>query len=210
MKNEKHVALAKQVYHEWKINNYEVYSLDQRDVDRLLEIVAAALSQVESEALASKVELPTDETIKLAAKKDIGLHREDNRPKTCTNKDFYIAVTSSFIRGAKWALSQVETEALASKVEFPRDEVVIDAVHADAKKCCESCYYKSLNAEVTMLHTIKKFRDKLTLAPNEQVIRVPKDDFIETKSDDGKLDKYFSVEGIKRLNKQARIEESNE
>lgn len=61
MKNEKHVALAKQVYHEWKINNYEVYRLDQRDADRLLEIVAAALSQVETDALASKVVFPDDE-----------------------------------------------------------------------------------------------------------------------------------------------------
>lgn len=51
------------------------------------------------------IRLPSEEQVELAAKKDIGLHRQDNRLKTCTNNDFYIAVTSAFIRGTKYVIA---------------------------------------------------------------------------------------------------------
>lgn len=180
MKNEKHVALAAQVYHEWKINNYGVYRLDQRDADRLLEIVAAALSQVETEALASKV---------------VGYN---------------------------------ETTLLNELDKIIKSEMTIteDEPSDDVRAAFVAGFY------------FYKFH--LTLAPSEQVIRVPKKpdnepyglkrhdeicDELENKQSFSETavvnascgiwkaiesERDFLLEAIKRLNPQARIEESNE
>ena len=110
------------------------------------------------------------------------------------------------------ALQQVEAEALASKVVGPSDEEITDYALKD--NCpCPACGEESGYA--IFVDGAKYFRSQLTLAPNEQVIRVPNMQKIEKVMggyitiEQQELLEYILPE-IKRLNPQARIEESNE
>lgn len=109
---------------------------------------SAAPNEPEAAALASKVVFPSDAAIETASMRDFGLGRKDHRPKTCTNHDFYIAVTSSFIRGAKWAMSKINIE--------PKEQVISPDINKKeisndmSKKCEKFDQSKTLNEENDM------------------------------------------------------------
>lgn len=104
------------------------------------------------------------EAIELAAKKDIGLHRQDNRPKTCTNNDFYIAVTSAFIRGAKYVsenLTLSPREACGCELVLPERRT--EPTEQTSENVDEFRFVRTWNRvldEVRKLNPSLKVRDK--------------------------------------------------
>lgn len=103
------------------------------------------------------------------------------------------------------ALEQVERDALASKVVGPTPhEIEMHRKFGTYDNSFEGgCFW---------------YRDNLKLAPSEQVIRVPKakkpkdelHGFLDIATDQMEMGFNNCLIAIKRLNPQARIEESNE
>lgn len=63
-------------------------------------------------------------------------------------------------------------------------------------------------ALLALVLKVDALEENLVTSPAE--IRVPNDDFIETRQDDGTYDTYYSLSGIRRLNANAKITEVSE
>lgn len=183
MKNEKHIALAKEIKHkhtEWVQMRSDYFDLEAA--------IVAALQQVERDALASKVVGPSDEKINKAALNWCAENQYNDKKDRGT----------SFIEACHWLRSQL---TLAPK--------------EPTKECqCEELKQMIQKAQ----DNLKKNMELLT-APNEQVIRVPKikKSWYDPSYGHGGgswVDEICEhndvIKAIKRLNPQARIEESDE